>query len=64
MSVDTTALNNAHSKLALGQTGLESSDPRLYYYDCFGKAEAIRMLFYHAKINFEDIRVDLNDARY
>lgn len=40
------------------------SDPRLYYYDCFGKAEAIRMLFHHAKINFEDIRVDLQDTKY
>jgi hypothetical protein len=41
-----------------------TSLPRLYYYDCFGKAESIRMLFYHAKINFEDIRVDLNDLKY
>lgn len=40
------------------------SVPRLYYYDCFGKAESIRMLFYHAKVNFEDIRVDIKDAKY
>lgn len=41
-----------------------SAAPRLYYYDCFGKAESIRMLFYHAKVNFEDIRVDLQDVKY
>lgn len=64
MSSDATALDNAPSMIKLGQTGIENGDPRLYYYDCFGKAEAIRMLFYHAKINYEDIRVDLNDARY
>lgn len=44
--------------------GNTESEPRLYYYDCFGKAEAIRMLFHHAKVNFEDIRVDLSDTKY
>jgi len=41
-----------------------SQMPKLYYYDCFGKAESIRMLLHHAKVQFEDIRVDLNDIKY
>lgn len=38
--------------------------PKLYYYDCFGKAESIRMLFHIAKVDFEDVRVDLKDVKY
>ena len=29
---------------------------RLHYFDSYGSAEAIRMLFYKAKVPFEDVR--------
>ena len=31
--------------------------PKLYYFDIYGVGESIRMALYHAKVEFEDVRV-------
>lgn len=31
--------------------------PKLIYFDIYGKAEPIRMMLNHAKIQFEDLRL-------
>jgi hypothetical protein len=34
---------------------------KLYYFDIYGKAEASRMLLDHAKVPFEDIRINRDE---
>lgn len=34
---------------------------KLYYFDIYARAEAIRMLLNHAKVEFEDVRLAKED---
>ena len=34
---------------------------KLFYFDIYGKAESIRMLLTHSKVQFEDVRIPRAD---
>jgi hypothetical protein len=36
---------------------------KVYYFDIFGKADAIRMILTHAKVPFDDVRVNGDDIK-
>ena len=53
----TLSKNKAKDALSMGYKKTGGATPKLIYFSAYGKAEQLRMMLNHAKVEFEDIHI-------